>query len=76
MVIKSQRLRAAGVVTGMLAISVSALLLIKLAVTYLSVETAPVVIGAVAMAFLLYSLYRIALSQIQYEDKLKDLGKK
>jgi hypothetical protein len=76
MVIKSQKLRATGVVAGMLAISVSSVILIKLAVTYISAEMAPVVLGAVAMAFLVYMLYRIALSQIQYEDKLKDLGKK
>ena len=76
MVIKSQKLRATGVVAGMLAISVSSVILIKLAVTYISAEMAPVVLGAVTMAFLVYMLYRIALSQIQYEDKLKDLGKK
>jgi hypothetical protein len=76
MVIKSQRLRAMAVVAGMLTISVSSLLLIKLAITYISIEIVPVVLVTIAMAFLLYSLYCIALSQIKYEDKLKDLGKK
>ena len=72
----NQKVRAVGVVAGMLAISVSVLTLIKLAVTYISAEMAPVVLGVVVLGFLLYVLYSIALSQIQYEDKLKDLGKK
>ena len=76
MIIKSQRLRAIGIVAGMLAISVSSLLLIKLAITYISIEIVPVVLGAVALAFLLYSLYCIALSQIKYEDKIKEITQK
>jgi hypothetical protein len=72
----NQKLRATGMVAGMLAISVSSLLLIKLAVTYIGAEMAPAVLGVIALVFLLYILYRIALSQIQYEDTLKDLGKK
>jgi hypothetical protein len=69
----NQKLRAAGVVAGMLAISVSAVLLIKLAFTYITPEAAPFVIGAVGLGICLYVLYSIALAQIQYEDKLKSM---
>lgn len=69
----NQRLRAIGVVAGMLAIGVSATLLFKLAITYISVEAVPYVIGGVIMLACLYFLYGIALAQIRYEDKLKEL---
>ena len=69
----NQKLRAVGVVAGMLAISVSAVLLIKLAFTYITPEAAPFVIGAVGLGICLYVLYSIALAQIQYEDKLKSM---
>jgi threonine/homoserine/homoserine lactone efflux protein len=76
MVIKSQKLRAAGMVAGMLTISVSVVLMLKLAFTYLTVDTAPYAVAVVVLSGAMYLLYSIALSQIQYEDKLKDLGKK
>ena len=69
----NQKLRAVGVVAGMLAISLSAVVLVKLAFTYITPEAAPFVIGAIGVGICLYVLYRIALAQIQYEDKLKDM---
>jgi hypothetical protein len=69
----NQKLKAMGVVAGMLGISVSAILLVKLAFTYITPEAAPFVVGAILISACLYVLYRIALAQIQYEDKLKDL---
>jgi hypothetical protein len=73
MIIKSQKLRAVGIVAGMLGIGVSAVVLLRLAVTYITPQAVPFVIGAVLMGACVYVLYRIALAQIQYEDKLKDL---
>lgn len=69
----NQRLRAVGVVAGMLAISVSAVLLLKLAFTYITPEAAPFVLGAIGIAICLYILYSIALAKIQFDDKLKDM---
>ena len=69
----NQRLRAVGVVAGMMGISVSAILAIKLAFTYITPEMTPFVVGGILISACLYVLYRIALAQIQYEDRLKDM---
>ena len=63
-------------VVGMLAVSVSVMLTLKLAFTYLTVETAPYAVAVVVLSGAVYLLYSIALAQVRYEDKLKDLGKK
>ena len=76
MVIKSQRLRAVAMVVGMLTVSVSVMLVLKLAFTYLTVETAPYAVAVVVLSGAVYLLYSIALAQVRYEDKLKNLGKK
>ena len=67
----NQKVRAVGVVAGMLAISTLVVLSIKLAFTYITVEAAPFVVGGVLMLVCLYILYSIALTQIRYEDQLK-----
>jgi threonine/homoserine/homoserine lactone efflux protein len=76
MIIKSQRLRAAGIVAGMLAVSVSVMLTLKLAFTYLTVETAPYAVAVVVLSGAVYLLYSIALAQVRYEDKLKEIAQK
>jgi threonine/homoserine/homoserine lactone efflux protein len=76
MVIKSQRLRAIGIVAGMLAVSVSVMLALKLAFTYLTVETAPYAAAVVVLSGAVYLLYSIALAQVRYEDKLKEIVQK
>jgi threonine/homoserine/homoserine lactone efflux protein len=76
MIIKSQRLRAIGIVAGMLAVSVSVMLVLKLAFTYLTVETAPYAAAVVILSGAVYLLYSIALSQVRYEDKLKEIVRK
>ena len=69
----NQRLRAIGVVAAMLAISVSTIILLKLAFTYITPELAPFVLGAVGVGICLYILYSIALAKIQFDDKLKEM---
>jgi hypothetical protein len=69
----NQKLRAAGIVAGMLAIGASAVLLLKLVFTYLTPEAVPFVIGAITFGVCVYVLYSIALAQIRYEDKLKSM---
>jgi threonine/homoserine/homoserine lactone efflux protein len=76
MIIKSQRLRAVGTVAGMLAVSVSVMLALKLAFTYLTVETAPYAVAVVVLSGAVYLLYSIALAQVRYEDKLKEIAQK
>jgi threonine/homoserine/homoserine lactone efflux protein len=76
MVIKSQRLRAVGMVAGMLAVSMLIMLVLKLAFTYLTVQTAPYVAAAVVLSGAVYLLYSIALAQVRYEDKLKEIAQK
>jgi ABC-type transport system involved in Fe-S cluster assembly fused permease/ATPase subunit len=72
MIIKSQRLRAIGIVAGMLAVTTTIILAIKLAVTYITAELAPYVAGGLALMIVLYLLYTIALAQVRYEDKIKE----
>jgi threonine/homoserine/homoserine lactone efflux protein len=76
MIIKSQRLRAVAIVTGMLTVSVSVMLALKLAFTYLTVETAPYAAAVVVLSGAVYLLYSIALAQVRYEDKLKEIAQK
>jgi threonine/homoserine/homoserine lactone efflux protein len=76
MVIKSQRLRAVAMVAGMLTVSVSVMLALKLAFTYITVETAPYAAAVVVLSGAVYLLYSIALAQVRYEDKLKEIAQK
>ena len=75
-IIKNQRVRAVGIVTGMLTVSVTAILAIKLVFPYISPDVLPkIALGAFA-GVMVYILYSIALAQVQYEDRVKELGKK
>jgi ABC-type transport system involved in Fe-S cluster assembly fused permease/ATPase subunit len=76
MVIKSQRLRAIGIVAGMLAVTTTIIVTIKLAITYITAEMAPYVAGGLALMIVLYLLYTIALAQVRYEDKIKEITRK
>jgi ABC-type transport system involved in Fe-S cluster assembly fused permease/ATPase subunit len=76
MIIKSQRLRAIGIVAGMLAITTTILVAIKLVFTYLTEEMMPYVAGGLALMIILYLLYTIALAQVRYEDKIKEITPK
>jgi ABC-type transport system involved in Fe-S cluster assembly fused permease/ATPase subunit len=76
MIIKSQRLRAAGIVAGMLAVCTAILVAIKLVFTYLTVAMMPYMAGGLALMIVLYLLYTIALAQVRYEDKIKEITQK
>jgi ABC-type transport system involved in Fe-S cluster assembly fused permease/ATPase subunit len=76
MIIKSQRLRAAGIVAGMLAVCTAIIVTIKLAITYITAELAPYVAVGLALMIVLYLLYTIALAQVRYEDKIKEITQK
>ena len=63
-------------VAGMLTVSVLIMLALKLAFTYITVETAPYAAAVVILSGAVYLLYSIALAQIRYEDKLKEIAQK
>jgi threonine/homoserine/homoserine lactone efflux protein len=76
MIIKSQRLRAVAMVVGMLTVSTLIMLALKLAFTYITVETAPYAAAVVILSGAVYLLYSIALAQVRYEDTLKEITRK
>jgi hypothetical protein len=76
MIIKSQRLRAAVMVAGMLTVSLSVVLALKLAFTYITQDMLPYVAAGLALLIALHILYKIALAQVRYEDKLKEIAQK
>jgi hypothetical protein len=70
------KVKAGLVVAGIIATSVTVVTLLKLVVTYISSETMPLVLVSVALGLAIYTLYSIALAQLTYEEKLKQLSKK
>ena len=70
------KVKAGLVVAGIIATSVAVVALLKLVVTYLSSETMPLVLVSLALGLAIYTLYSVALAQLKYEEKLKQLSKK
>ena len=70
------KVKAGLVVAGIIATSVAVVTLLKLVVTYLSSETMPLVLVLLALGLAIYTLYSVALAQLTYEEKLKQLSKK
>lgn len=70
------KVKAGLVVAGIIATSVAVVTLLKLVVTYISPETMPLILVSVVLGIAVYTLYSIALAQLTYEEKLKQMGKK
>lgn len=70
------KVKAGLVVTGIIATSVAVVTLLKLVVTYISPETMPLILVSLVLGIAVYTLYSIALAQLTYEEKLKQLSKK
>ena len=70
------KVKAGLVVAGIIATSVTVVTLLKLVVTYISSETMPLILVSLALGLSIYTLYSIALAQLTYEEKLKQLSKK
>ncbi len=70
------KVKAGLVVAGIIATSVTVVTLLKLVVTYISSETMPLILVSLALGLAIYTLYSIALAQLTYEEKLKQLSKK
>ena len=70
------KVKAGLVVVGIIATSVTVVTLLKLVITYISSETMPLILVSLALGLAIYTLYSIALAQLTYEEKLKQMGKK
>ena len=70
------KVKAGLVVAGIIATSVTVVTLLKLVITYISSETMPLILVSLALGLAIYTLYSIALAQLTYEEKLKQLSKK
>ena len=70
------KVKAGLVVAGIIATSVTVVTLLKLVITYISSETMPLILVSLALGIAIYTLYSIALAQLTYEEKLKQLSKK
>ena len=70
------KVKAGLVVVGIIATSVTVVTLLKLVITYISSETMPLILVSLALGIAIYTLYSIALAQLTYEEKLKQLSKK
>jgi len=71
-----QQLKAAIRLTGILALAILVIALVRLALTNIDPISIPYVVGSVMLGIALYTLYTIVLAQVKYEDKLKELAKK
>ncbi len=69
----NQKLRAAGITAGMLAICVVIGLGLKLVFTYITPEMVPAILTAIGLAIVIYTMYSVILMQIQYRDQLKSM---
>ena len=70
---KNQRLRAVGQLTLLLGVAITTIATVRLALANISPDMLPYIAMAGFIGFLLYIGYSICLSQIQYEDKLKEM---
>ncbi len=70
------KVKAGLVVAGIIATSVTVVTLLKLVITYISSETMPLILVSLALGIAIYTLYSIALAQLTYEEKLKEISKK
>ena len=73
---KNQKLRAVGNLATLVGIATVAMVTIQLALTNISADMLPYVAAVGFIGFMLYIGYSICLSQIQYEDKLKEMNQK
>ena len=70
------KVKAGLIVAGMLGLAISAVVLIKLALTYISVELIPHIFMGAALSIAIYTLYSITLSRLEYNAKLEEIAKK
>ena len=70
---KNQRLRAVGQLTLLVSVAIAAIGTVRLALANIRPESLPYIAMAGFIGFMLYIGYSISLSQIQYEDKLKEM---
>ena len=70
---KNQRLRAVGQLALLVGVAITAIGTVRLALANISPDMLPYIAMTGFIGFMLYIGYSICLSQIQYEDKLKEM---
>lgn len=64
----------AGLITaGMLSTAIAAIIAIRLAITYISVEILPLLFMGAALAIAIYTLYDITLTNLKYNENLRKM---
>lgn len=67
------KLKAALIVAGMLSTAIASVIAIRLALTNISLEMLPHIFVGLALAIGIYTLYDITLTNLKYNQKLKDM---
>lgn len=67
------KVKAVLIVAGLLSSAVAAIIAIRLALTYISLEMLPNLFMGAALAIALYTLYSITLDRLKYEAKIKEM---
>ena len=67
------KLKAGLITAGMLSTAIAAIIAIRLAITYISVDILPQLFMGAALAIAIYTLYDITLTNLKYNQKLKDM---
>ena len=73
---KNQKLRAVGQLALLIGVATTAIAVIRLALANISPDLLPYIAMTGFIGFMLYIGYSILLSQIQYEDKIKEIKQK
>ena len=73
---KNQSLRALGRLALLVGVATSVIAVVRLALANISPDMLPYIAMTGFIGFMLYIGYSILLSQIQYEDKIKEIKQK
>ena len=73
---KNQSLRAVGRLAILVGVATAVIAVVRLALANISPDMLPYIAMIGFVGFMLYIGYTIILSQIQYEDKLKEMKQK
>ena len=71
----TQKLRAVGMVAGLVGTAISVVVIIKLVFTYSSPDIIMYTAGTAMVGIMLYTLYGVCLDQIKYKDKINEIAK-
>ena len=76
MVIKNQKAKAVAKTAAFVAVIVGVSIILQLVAAYLDRDTIMKGLAGIVLLFLLYTIYGLFLAKIQYDDKIREMGKK